>query len=156
GAVLVMAQPGLHPPAYSGDLADGIYSAFVSFNPNMPSSIQNAAEWLADTYVGELLNGRIITDFDERTHRFSHATFSLDQVMRGDVPQDAAEILERCAPSQPVFLQFNQRIQTVNGEGNIVAYEGAAAAGSGGIAAAGQSAVATGQSAAAAGQSAAA
>jgi hypothetical protein len=87
-------------------------------------------------------------------------------VMYGNIPMDVSEeVLHRCAASQRVLLQFNQRIETVNsnvgniivdkkviGDNNVVASEGSAAAGLGGAAATHGSAAAV-QGAAAAGQS---
>jgi hypothetical protein len=166
GAVTVLAPPAVRPPAGSWDLANGIYAAFVSFDPGKSHSIQNATQWLADVYAGELLNGRIMTDFDERTRRFAGAIFSLEHVMDGNIPMEASkEALQRCSPSPQVLLQFTQRIETVNGDvhniindrrvigyGNIVATEGSAIAGPGGAAAA-QGGAAAVRGAAAAGQS---
>jgi hypothetical protein len=140
----------------SWELANGVYAAFVSFHPGKAGDIQDATQWLAEVYAGELLNGRIITDFDERTRRFAGTIFSLDQVMHGNIPIDASgEVFRRCAASQHVLLQFNQRIETVNGnvgnvvvdkrvigDNNVVATGGSAAAGPGGAAAAHGSAAA--------------
>jgi TIR domain-containing protein len=115
GAVMIEAQSTGHRPHGSWDLTDGIYAAFVSFNPSGPAAIQDAAEWLAETYVGELLAGRVITDFDEQVRHFSGTTFSLDQVMRGRVSVEAAErALSRCAPSPQIEQLFIERIKTVN------------------------------------------
>jgi hypothetical protein len=168
GVVTVLAPPTEHPSMGSWDIANGIFAAFVSFDPGKKGSIEDAAQWLAETYAGELLNGRVITDFDERTRRFSDTTFSLEQVMCGNIPLHAAEtILQRCQPSPSIMLQFTQRIETVNGEvrninissdrnvvgdRNVVAYEGGAAAGPGAAAAADGSAAAV-RGAAAAGRS---
>jgi hypothetical protein len=166
GAVTVLAPRAHRPPTESWELADGVYAAFVSFDPGKSDSIQDATQWLAEVYAGELLKGRIVTDFDERTRRFTGTVFSLEQVMYGNIPMDVSEeVLHRCAASQRVLLQFNQRIETVNsnvgniivdkkviGDNNVVASEGSAAAGLGGAAATHGSAAAV-QGAAAAGQS---
>jgi hypothetical protein len=165
GAVTVLAPPVDRPPTGSWDLANGVYAAFVSFHPGKPDYIEDATQWLAEVYAGELLNGRIITDFDERTRRFAGTIFSLEQVMHGNIPiDDSEEVLHRCAASQRVLVQFNQRIETVNGnvgniivdervigDNNVVATGGSVAAGPGGAAAAHGSAAAV-RGAAAAGQ----
>jgi hypothetical protein len=167
GAVTVLAPPVDRPPTGSWDLANGIYAAFVSFDPGKSNSIQDATQWLEEVYAGELLNGRVISDFDERTRRFIGTIFSLEQVMYGNIPMDASEeVLQRCFPSPHVLLQFTQRIETVNGDvrniisdrsvigdRNIVATEGSAIAGPGGAAATHGSAAAVRGGTAAAGQS---
>ena len=145
GAVLVEAKSGGRPPEGTWDMADGIYAAFVSFFPRMPNAVSVAARWLADIYVGEVLDGRVLTDFDEQIRRFDGTTFSLEQVMGGRVSEvDAERLLVRCGASQHQVQQFIQRIETVNGDissinvsgsSNVVAGDRSAASGPGGAAA---------------------
>lgn len=153
GAVMVEAKSGGRPPEGAWDMADGIYAAFISFFPCMPNAVSIAAKWLADVYVGEVVRGRVLTDFDEQVRRFDGTMFSLEQVMGGRVSRIDAERLlgSRCAASPHEVQQFIQRIETVNGDvrnlsitgsGNAVAGDGSAAAGSGGAAAVGASAAA--------------
>lgn len=145
GAVLVDS-----PHRLRGELNENIYGAYVSFNPGEAGAVTEAARRLADIYVGEILQGRVLTDFDEQVPRFNDAIFSLDLVMRGLVPTSDAELLLRRLAPGTINL-FTQRIQTVNGvvnnlqvqgSNNIVAGAGGAAAGAGGVAAAGGSAAA--------------
>jgi hypothetical protein len=147
GAVMVEARSAGRPPEGTWDLADGIFAAFVSFFPRMPNAVNMAVQWLTDIYVGEVLDGRVLTDFDEQIRRFDGTTFSLEQVMGGRVSAvDAERLLIRCGASPHETQQFIQRIETVNGDvrninvsgsGNVVASEGSAAAGPGGAAAIG-------------------
>jgi hypothetical protein len=164
GAVLIEAQSTGEKPEHEWALADGIYAAYVSFLPGIPNAIHEAAAWLSEIYVGELLDGRVLTDFDEQVRRFSGTAFSLEKVMGGGVSTiDAERFLGRCAASAQTRQEFTYRIGTLNigmigdilvmGDKNIVAGPGGAAAGPGGVAAAGNSAAAAGQAAASAGHS---
>jgi hypothetical protein len=151
-AVMVEAKAGGRPPEGEWNLDDGIYAAFVSFYPRIPNAISLAARWLAEVYVAEVLDGRVLTDFDEQVRRFDDTIFSLEQVMGGRVSTtDARRLLGRLDIPPHQINQFIQRIETVNGDirnqsisgsGNIVAGDGGAAAGTGGAAAVGASAAA--------------
>lgn len=145
GAVMVEAGPGHRPPEGEWDLADGIYAAFVSFFPGMPDAVNIAARWLAEIYVGDVLCGRVLTDFDEQVKRFHNTAFSLEQVMGGRISRvDAERLLVRTGASEHDSRRFIQKIDTVNGDitninisgsGNVVATGNSAAAGPGGAAA---------------------
>jgi hypothetical protein len=151
GAVLVEATATGESPDEYRELADGIYAAFVSFTPQ-PRAIREAADWLSETYVGELLQGRVITDFDKQVRRFDNTVFSLEHIMRGLVnTPDTERLLDRCgAPSRTRQL-FSERVLVLNtidtqinvrGDENVIATRGGAAASRGGAAAAGENAVA--------------
>jgi len=163
GAVMVEAGNSAQS-LEDGYSTSNIYAAFVSFAPGIQNAVRHAAKWLEDIYVGELLGGRVLTDFDEHVRHFSGAVFGLDLVMGGEISAVEAErLLRRCmGDSQYMINQFVQRIETVNGGihntnihgvGNVVAYGAGAAAGTGGAAAAGTSAAAAQSSAASAGKS---
>ena len=157
GAVMIEAEENFDPPAHQWG-PTGTYTAFVSFYPGIPNTVNIAAEWLEEVYVGELLRGRVITDFDEQVRRFSGTIFGLEQVMNGQIPAaDAKRLLNEHGTDRLVIKQFNLRINTVNGDirnvnitgdgnvvgdGNIVATDGSAAAAPGGAAAVGTSAAA--------------
>jgi hypothetical protein len=167
GAVMIETKSSGQPPRATWDLSDGIYAAFVSFLPGKSNAIRNAAEWLQDIYVHELLGGRVLTDFDEQVRRFDGTTFGLDQVASGRVSaMDAQRCLDRCGASSHERHRFIERVEVVNGDvwniagdaivasrGGVAAGTGGAAAGSGGAAATGMSAAATHGASAAAGRS---
>ena len=99
GAVMIEAESAGRPPDGTWDLADGIYAAYVSFFPGMPDAIRTAAEWLGEIYVHELLDGRVLTDFDEQVRRFGRHSI---QPRAGDGRanlqlQTPQHVLGRCA-----------------------------------------------------------
>lgn len=115
GAVIVETGSDGPPPRYFDAPAQGICAAYVSFLPSHRESIDLAAEWLADTYVRELLAGRVITDFDEQVRRFPGASFSLNRVMGGAIAMSEAEnLLERCAAPGEITQLFIGRVETLN------------------------------------------
>jgi len=98
--------------AESGDLeAEALlHAGFVSFDPFDAHSIEDAAVWLENAYVRELLAGRVVSDFDEQMHRFRDAPFSLHKVMNLDLEkQRTRDLVGRLSP-QSVNL-FVTRIE---------------------------------------------
>ncbi len=117
GAVMIETESGGKPPEGTWDLVGGIYAAYVSFSPGRPNTIRMAAEWLEDIYVHELLDGRVLTDFDEQVRRFAGTTFGLEEVMGGRISTvDTNRLLRRCGASQPETDQFIHKIEIVNGD----------------------------------------
>lgn len=115
GAVMVQTGSEGPTPDYFDDLTQGISAAYVSFLPGHPETIELAAEWLAETYVHELLAGRVITDFDEQVRRFEGAAFSLNRIMHGQIPISEAEnLLDRCGAPGEIRQIFVGRIETMN------------------------------------------
>ena len=161
GAIMIETKAELRPPEHKWDMADGVFAAFVSFFPGAPNAIKAAAEWLEDIYVHGLLDGQVLTNFDEQFPRFEGATFGLEEVMGGRISTtDAKRLLRRCAASEDEIRELIEKVEKMNGDswtiigdGNVVATHGGAAANHGAAAAAGTSAAATHRASAAAGHS---
>jgi hypothetical protein len=97
------------------DPLPGLHAAFVSFHPGERGSIERASEWLADAYIGELLGGRVLTDFDEQVRRFSGAIFSLETVMGGDISvAHLNRLLGRCEPPDGIKRIAVERIDNLH------------------------------------------
>lgn len=75
----------------TGESENNYFSSYVTFYPGQRGSLESRVEWLEDTYVKSMYNGEIITDFDEHSHRFENAEFSLKKVLNKDVTMDDAE-----------------------------------------------------------------
>ncbi len=58
-----------------------MYASYVTFDPGQAGSLKTRIDWLENTYVSGMYQGRIVTDFDEQTIRFRGAVFSLEKVM---------------------------------------------------------------------------
>jgi hypothetical protein len=122
GAVIAKTLRLGNRPTQVWERADGIFAAFVSFEPGRRGAIREAAEWLDEVYVRGLVDGEVVTDFDERTRRFANAVFSLDRVMRGLVPdRDAVEVLDRCGAPDSVRAQLANQINLLNSHVTLVA-----------------------------------
>jgi hypothetical protein len=113
GAVLVGASPHTTPQSES-DIADGIYAAYVSFGPT-EAEIAEAADWLKEVYVEQLLRGRVLVDFDEHTRRFKGGTFDIERLMTGHLEaHDVGDFLSRCGAANHTREQFSVRVETLN------------------------------------------
>jgi hypothetical protein len=135
GAVLIQTGQAGTPPDNPFSPTPGIFAAYVTFRPGRPDAVNEAAQWLADDYVGELLNGRVITDFDEQVRRFGDAIFSLEHIMSGRVPIADAERLigdlakpREAAELVQLIMNGNVHVTTIIGSHNAVASESSAAA----------------------------
>lgn len=135
GAVLIQTSPLMAAPDDSWDPVPGVFAAYVTFRPGIPDAVNRAARWLADDYVGELLGGRVLTDFDEQVRRFGDAIFSLEHVMTGRVPvADASRLISGLTHSSEAeqlteyIANANVHITTIIGSHNAVASGGSAAA----------------------------
>jgi hypothetical protein len=53
------------------------YATYVGFNPSIDNNMEDAIDWMTESYVEGRYHGRIVTDFDEQLPRFSDALFSL-------------------------------------------------------------------------------
>lgn len=71
----------------------GLNASYVTFFANDRGDLEDAANWLEEIYVREAYAGRIITDFDEQTQRFSNATFSLNKLMNGLASREESQDL---------------------------------------------------------------
>jgi hypothetical protein len=115
GAVIAETSSRASQPTHTWDLADGMFAAFVSFEPGRPRAIEEAASWLDEVYVRGVVGGRVVTDFDERVRRFQDAVFSLDRVMRRRVPlEDAEQVLVRCAPTEQMLERLHAELNDVS------------------------------------------
>ena len=84
-------------PHHVWDLARGLGAAYVTFAAGRPSSLAAATEWLALTYARDVMDGVVVTDFDEHVRHFRDAAFGLEQVLGGRVrADDAIDVLDRC------------------------------------------------------------
>jgi hypothetical protein len=118
GAVMVRtdAQSVSRVPYDVWDLARGIGTAYVSFVPGRPSSIESASQWLAETYVSGVMGGAVVTDFDEQVRRFRDATFGLRSITDGSVNiQAALDVVERCGGSRHVTQLVANKIEISGG-----------------------------------------
>lgn len=61
----------------------GLNASYVTFFADSNGDLEEAVGWLEEVYVRRAYEGRIVTDFDEQTQRFSTATFSLNKLMNG-------------------------------------------------------------------------
>lgn len=99
GAVLVECDPSRETRrrSYGEESPSGIATIYASFAPSDPESITAAAEWIAGLYARDVLNGRVITDFDEQIPRFADAPFSLARIADGQVERrHLREVFELC------------------------------------------------------------
>ena len=72
---------------YKGPI--GVYSTYVTFQPEIAGSFQDAVTWMKQTYVEGEYRGRIITDFDQTRTTFTEAKLALSQVMDRQVSRGA-------------------------------------------------------------------
>jgi hypothetical protein len=63
---------------------EGVYAAYVTFDPSQQDSRSEAVDWLRSKYVEGRYAGKIITDFDQQANVFSRTLFSLDTVMTSE------------------------------------------------------------------------
>jgi hypothetical protein len=111
----VEVSPG--PVSVSAPVAfqspDGaVHAAYGNFRPGQPGSLERAVEWLEDTYVKHLFEGRVVTDFDEQVRRFGGADFSLEKVMDGRLDvQDAVAFAQRARLDERTTTVIVQRVE---------------------------------------------
>jgi hypothetical protein len=115
------------PVSFQSHDAD-VHVAYANFRPGEPGSLKRATEWLAETYVGRIYNGRVVTDFDEQIRWFEDADFSLEKVMSGrlgaEQARSSAERLQLGQHMANIIVQHVQlngtlaveRIETVHQE----------------------------------------
>jgi hypothetical protein len=58
-----------------------VYATYASFDPSDRASLEQSIKWIEEEYVNNKYSGRIITDFDAVTSRFTNVPFSLGNVM---------------------------------------------------------------------------
>ena len=85
--LLVSAAVGFRS-SFEGN--DSLYAAFVTFSSGHRASLQNALQWLDETYVRSFYAGRVVTDFDEQSTDFAGAVFSLESLLHTGVDTKAA------------------------------------------------------------------
>jgi len=96
-----------------------VHAAYANFRPGERGSLERAVEWLAETYVKRIYQGRVITDFDEQTRWFDDADFSLERVMTGSLDaRRAGGIAERLRLGQ---FMTNVIIKNVELNGTLTA-----------------------------------
>lgn len=61
--------------------APKVYSGYVTFQPNVEGSFEEATSWLKKAYIEGMYHGRIITDFDQTRTIFPEAQLALSKVM---------------------------------------------------------------------------
>jgi hypothetical protein len=71
--------------------ASNIFYSYVTFFPSQPGSLASRVDWLENIYVKSMYHGEVITDFDEHSHRFEGAVFSLKKVFEGKPTMDEAQ-----------------------------------------------------------------
>lgn len=99
----------------------GIHGAYAAFAPAEPESIKRATTWLAETYATHVLDGVVITDFDEQIPRFGDATFSLARTVGGSVElRSLRNILERCGSSAALRHVFIDHVEHMTMRGGTV------------------------------------
>jgi hypothetical protein len=79
---LVCAAVGFES-AYEG--RNRLYVTYASFSSDNKSSLDDAVEWMDREYVRGFYGGKIVTDFDEQSSRFSGAVFGLSKVMKDGI-----------------------------------------------------------------------
>ncbi|HEU4973721.1 MAG TPA: hypothetical protein VFT50_01425 [Baekduia sp.] len=110
GAVVIERDAAAHEASWSR-----FCSAYVSFVPGDNPSLAEGVRWLKDTYAGEFLRGRVVTDFDQQVARFSRAPFSISAIAKGEVDRVAAlSVVELTGASTTVFNLFADRIDQIN------------------------------------------
>lgn len=96
---------------------DALHAAYVSFVPGIPGSLEHAVDWLADTYVGAMYQGEVVTDFDEQTRRFAGAVFSVEKVMSGRLSVNAGlDIVRKITRQDRTIQLFVERLDSLNVE----------------------------------------
>ena len=79
---LVCAAVGFES-AYEG--RNSLYATYSSFVSGNKSSLNDAVEWMDKEYVRGFYGGKVVTDFDEQSSRFSGAVFGLTKIMKDGI-----------------------------------------------------------------------
>jgi TIR domain-containing protein len=90
-----------------------VYTTYVTFEPNVPGSFDDALTWMKEEYVEGEYKGRIITDFDQTQTIFEDARLALSSVMdrlisRG-VLQETIELMHATASVDEYFEEIDKR-----------------------------------------------
>ena len=90
---------------------ENLGAAFVTFRTGDASHVRVASEWLDEVYVHGVMDGTVITDFDEQVPRFPGATFSLDAVFTRAVDVSAGgDVLDACRASTAVRTEILSKV----------------------------------------------
>jgi hypothetical protein len=65
----------------------GVYITFATFDPAGSKSLTKARTWMETTYIEDIYNGVIITDFDEVNPKLTNVVFGLPDLMAGRLDQ---------------------------------------------------------------------
>jgi len=73
----------------------GVYATYVTFEPGRGGSFASSIDWLKHTYVEQLYDGRILTDFDQTRTHFPEAALSLRKIMSHQLKKgEVREVIE--------------------------------------------------------------
>jgi len=64
------------------------YASYVTFYSAIRDSLKKRTNWLENTYVKGMYQGKIVIDFDETTRQFRGARFALEKVMNHQLQAD--------------------------------------------------------------------
>jgi hypothetical protein len=119
GAVTFEAPWSDEPEGWGSEWepARGLHGAYVTFAPGRPSSVREAVEWLAETYVEGLFDGRVVTDFDELVPRFADAPFALARLSASALePRAVNRVVRKTNPPEDVSELFAQRAERLSSD----------------------------------------
>lgn len=90
-----------------------VYATYVTFQPNVEGSFQNAVSWMKREYVEGEYRGRIITDFDQTRTIFPEARLALSSVMdrlisRGNL-KESIELMHASASVDSYYDEIARR-----------------------------------------------
>jgi hypothetical protein len=96
---------------YKGPVS--VYATYVTFQPSIEGSFQDAVTWMKKKYVEGEYRGRIITDFDQTRPTFPEAKLALSQVMDRKVSRralrEAVELMHATGSFEAYFDEIDQR-----------------------------------------------
>jgi hypothetical protein len=90
-----------------------VYAAYVTFQPNVQGSFQEAVLWMKTEYVEGEYKGKIITDFDQTQTIFPEARLALSSVMdrlvsRGEL-RETIELMNASASVESYFDEVDRQ-----------------------------------------------
>jgi hypothetical protein len=93
-----------------------MYASYVTFFPGQKGSLENRAEWLENTYVKGLYQGRIITDFDEHSRRFANAVFGLKKINENRLNPEEIDSWRRRFGQPYVLEGLPERLEQIHSQ----------------------------------------
>jgi len=96
----------------------GVYATYVTFQPNIKGSFEDAVSWMKKAYIEGEYQGRIITDFDQTRTTFPEARLALSRVMdrlvsRGTL-RETIELMHATAHVDSYFDEIDRRDLLLN------------------------------------------